>query len=221
MKLKILTIIVLALLINISIFSIAENNAASAGSFGNSNVKEVRVAMLSEFPISGWGEALPFFIAALKDYQWAVTGSIYKFNLTKIYDKDILSGKLTTANYDMLLVPGGGVGDSEAWTKGFSHIPKDKKWRGAIAEFVKEGGGYVGYCGGAMLMAEVYGAPQSFMERQYQTSSPGVSCVKQVLGGIHSFFHPERGPPAYTQFHQNTSLMPTSKSKELLTDQML
>ena len=201
MKLKILTVtLMLTLLVNTSISVIGDNNVKTTSNVDDSKVKEIRIAMLSEFPL-GWGELLPLHVAAVDGYQWKVGNTSYKFNLTKIYDNDILSGGLSTKNYDVLLVPGAGVGDSEAITKGFYRLPRVKKWKNAIADFVKDGGGYVGICGGAMLMAEVYGKPRTFMERQYQTSSPGVSCVKQVFPGVYSIAHKQDGPLAYANFY--------------------
>jgi len=167
----------------------------------NQTIKEIKVAMLAEFPFFGWGELLPLHVAAVDTYQWTVGNMTYKFNLTKIYDQDIINGNLTINKYDVLLVPGGGVGDGEAWTKGFYRFPRVGQWKNAIASFIINGGGYVGYCGGAMLMAEVYGKPRSFMERQYQTSSLGVSCVQQEFGGVYSFIQKQAGPPAYANFY--------------------
>lgn len=202
MKLKILTVIlILTLVANTSISVIGDTNENNTSFVNNPKAEEIRVAMLAEFPFFGWIELLPLYVAAVDTYQWTVGNTTFKFNVSKIYDQDILNGNLTTEKYDVLLVPGAGVGDGEAWTKGFYHLPGVKKWKDNVASFVKNGGGYVGYCGGAMLMAEVNGTPRTFMERQYQTSSLGVSCVKQDFGGVYSFIHKQAGPMAYANFY--------------------
>jgi hypothetical protein len=202
MNLKILSLtLIFTLSVNISFLGAGDCTEKNTNFVNVQKVEEIRVAMLAEFPFFGWIELLPLYVAAIDRYQWTVGNITYKFNLTKIYDQDILDGILTTKNYDLLLVPGGGVGDGEAWTKGFYQLPRVKKWKNNIASFVKNGGGYVGYCGGSMLMAEVYGTPRTIMERQYQTSSIGVSCVKQDFGGIYSFLHKQAGPPAYANFY--------------------
>lgn len=202
MKLKsTTTLIILILLVNSSIFVIGNNNAETINLDDDSKEKEIRVAMLSEFPFFGWIELLPFYVEAVSNYKWRVGDINYKFKLTKIYDEDIISGELNTKNYEVLLVPGAGVGDGEAWTKGFYRLPKIRKWKNNIANFVKDGGGYVGICGGAMLMTELSEKPKTFMERQYHTSSLGVTCVKSIFGGPYSFIKPKIGPPAYLNFY--------------------
>lgn len=186
MKLKILTVILmLTLLVNTSISVIGDNNVKTTSIVDNSKVKEVRVAMLSEFPIHGWVEALPCFIAAIDGYQWTVGNNTYKFKLTKIYDKDVIRCKLNTKNYDMLLVPGGGVGDGEALTKGIlPNSPRVKIWKNQIIRFIQEGGGYVGYCGGAMIMAESIDKPSTLGERIYDRGTIDASCVKKSYYGV-------------------------------------
>ena len=110
----------------------------------------IRVAVLAEEPI-GWSSGKHYFPVILNNYSWTIKDKTFKFLTEYIYDKDILQGKLNVSNYDVLLVPGGGVGDGEAIVKGFNIFPKVRKWKKQIRKFVKDGGGYVGICGGTTL----------------------------------------------------------------------
>ena len=171
----------------------------SSGAFGKRTVKDledtkeeinVRIAMLSEIPL-GWDIfAADAYIPILDDYQWTVGNKTYKFVLTKIYDKDIIEGKLTTENFDMLLVPGGGVGDEESIVKGtLPNIrPKVIKWKRNIANFIKDGGGYAGYCGGTALMCELEKKPETALEKNYHKSAIGVSSVKIYYKDVANYY---------------------------------
>ena len=117
----------------------------------SSRMKIIRVAILAEESM-GWGSGKHFFPVILDGYTWDCEDIIYKFSTTYLFDKDILRGKLNTNDFDVLLVPGGGVGDGQAIMKGFTFLPKVRKWKKNISYFIKDGGGYVGICGGAALM---------------------------------------------------------------------
>ena len=85
----------------------------------------IRVAILAQEPL-GWGSGKHYFPVILDNYTWKKGSISYKFKTTYIWDKDIIKGKLNTTNYDVLLVPGGGVGDGQAIAKGFNEmIPSD------------------------------------------------------------------------------------------------
>jgi hypothetical protein len=143
-------------------------------------VKIIHVAILAEEPL-GWSSGKHYFPVILDSYSWTSQDISYKFSTTYIFDKDIIKGKLNISNYDVLLVPGGGVGDGQAIAKGFNSFRKVRLWKKNIANFIKEGGGYVGICGGAALITGLslglHKKPKSFTERQYNKSSLGISCV--------------------------------------------
>ena len=159
----------------------------------------IRVAILAEEPL-GWGSGKHYF-PMIVDYTWEKENITYKFSASYIYDKDILKGKLTTKDFDVLVVPGGGVGDGEAIVKGFTHIPRVKKWKKAIAQFIKDGGGYVGICGGTAMFTELEtkkGKATTFLEKRYDKSSIGISSVKSYYKEIafplfypFQYTHPE------------------------------
>ena len=141
----------------------------------------IKVAILAEEPL-GWGSGKHYFPVILDGYNWTIKDMAYKFSASYIFDKDINKGKLNISNYDVLLVPGGGVGDGQAIVKGFGSFKKVRLWKKNITNFIKEGGGYVGICGGTALITDLstgsYRKPTTFTERQYNKSSIGASCVK-------------------------------------------
>ena len=167
----------------------------------------IRVGILAEEPL-GWGSGKHFFPIILQKYTWMIHKTTYSFQVTYIFDKDIIHGRLNTSKFDVLLVPGGGVGDGQAVMKGFTLSKKIRKWKKNISTFIKNGGGYVGICGGAALITDLKTAdkkPRSFLERQYNKSLLGVSCVssyyKSIALPIFYLFqnnHPEKiGALAY------------------------
>ena len=151
------------------------------------NDKIIRVAVLAEEPL-GWPSGKHFFPAILNNYTWKKNDTIYKFSTENIYDKDILQGKLNISNYDVLLVPGGGVGDGEALMKSFNFLPSVRKWKKNVSTFIKDGGGYVGICGGATFFTSFdrkTGKKHfSFFEKHYNESSIGISCVKHYFKDV-------------------------------------
>jgi glutamine amidotransferase-like uncharacterized protein len=175
------------------------------------NVKKIivkKVAMLSEEPLFWETCAKNFFKIILNKYQWTKNDITYKIIIEEIYDKDILTGKLTTSKYDVLLIPGGGVGDGHSITKGFTLSPRVKKWKRKIQDFVKDGGGIIGFCGGTSLITSLTTGdrkPSTFCERRYDKSSLGIACTKSyyqylALPLLYPFqlTHPERiGTTAY------------------------
>ncbi|UCF50376.1 MAG: hypothetical protein JSU91_02530 [Thermoplasmatales archaeon] len=146
----------------------------------NNHIHKIRVAILAEEPIV-WGSGKHYFPIILDDYSWTKDDKTYSFSTKYIYDKDILKGKLNTSDFDVLLVPGGGVGDGQSIMKGFTFLPTVRKWKKNISKFIKDGGGYVGICGGTALITGLKTGlnkkPHTFLERQYDKSSLNISCV--------------------------------------------
>jgi hypothetical protein len=162
----------------------------------------IRVAVLAEEPL-GWGSGKHYFPIILDGYTWKTGDMSYRFSTKYIFDKDILQGRLNVSEYDVLLAPGGGVGDGEAIVKGFNGLRKVRKWKKQIRSFIKDGGGYVGICGGAALITGLKTGsnktPMTFYERQYDKSSFGISCVtsyyKDLVLPLFNLFqekHPEK-----------------------------
>jgi glutamine amidotransferase-like uncharacterized protein len=170
--------------------------------------KEVKIAVLCEEPI-GWGSAKFVFIYLLDHYQWVVGNTMYVFDVTEVYDDDIINGKLTTSNFDVLVCPGGGVGDAEIMTKGYRNLPRVKKWHENMLNFIESGGGYAGYCGGATLMAKLADQPGPFLSIILKDGRVGASCFEEYHNyGLNPIFsplarwYPERvGNLAYLWLH--------------------
>jgi len=188
MKLKILAI-GSVLILTVSNFFVSANTDAGMDTkttnvVNNIETKNIRVAILGEEPFPILGGSGKWLFPLILNYSWVVGNRSYKFITTPIFDKDIIKGELNTDNYDVLVGPGGSVGDGESITKGFYRLPKVKEWKENIAEFVKDGGGYCGYCGGTALFTEFSKKPTTFLERQYDKSAIGVSCVKSYYKDI-------------------------------------
>jgi len=92
----------------------------------NNQIHIIRVAILAQEAI-GWGSGKHYFPVILDDYAWTIKNISYKFSTKYIFDKDIVKGKLNTSNFEVLLVPGGGVGDGESIMKGFTFLRKVRK----------------------------------------------------------------------------------------------
>jgi hypothetical protein len=140
----------------------------------------IRVAILSEEPL-GWGSGKQYFPMILNDYSWNKHGNTYTIQTTYISDKEIVNGKLTRDLFDVLLAPGGGVGDGEAVAKGFTFLPKVRKWKKQILTFIEHGGGYIGICGGTAMATELAtasGKHETLMEKLYNKSAIGFTQVK-------------------------------------------
>jgi len=162
------------------------NNHTEKNKEKNHEERLIRVAILAEEPL-GWGSGKHFFPIILQNYSWMVHKKTYSFNVKYIFDRDIVKGRLNTSEFDVLLVPGGGVGDGQAVMKGFVFSRKARKWKKNLSTFIKNGGGYVGICGGAALITDLKTAdkkPRTFLERQYNKSSLGVSCVSSYYKSI-------------------------------------
>ena len=160
----------------------------------------IKVAILAEEPL-GWGSGKHYFPIILDKYNWKKNGMNYEFRTEYIYDKDIIQGKLNIKNFNVLLVPGGGVGDGEAIVKGFNIFRKVRRWKKNVTKFIKDGGGYVGICGGAALLTNLLTdtSPTTFAERQYNKSSLNISCVSSYYKNLaiplfypFQFRNPER-----------------------------
>ena len=162
----------------------------------NNHIHKIRVAILADEPL-GWYSGKHFFTLILDNYSWKIKDHTYKFIANYIFDKDIIKGKLNTSNYDVLLVPGGGVGDAESVMKGFKFLRSVKKWRKNISTFIQNGGGIVGICGGTALITGLKTGNEksrTFLEKQYDKSSLGISCVKS--------YYKDLAPPLFYPFQK-------------------
>jgi len=127
---KKLFIPVIFLLLLSSVFSMAYHDEV-----------KIKVAILDSFIPSFTSP--PEMMDIIDGYKWRVNGREYHFQAEWISDMDICRGKLR--NYDVLIIPGIG---KEFWRIGDKNLTI---WKREIRNFVAEGGGYFGTCGGANL----------------------------------------------------------------------
>ena len=97
---------------------------------------------------------------------------IETYHTTNVENDDNSLGSINTFKEKPLKL----INGKQNQLEGYLH---DKK-----AEFVKDGGGYCGYCGGTALFTELSKKPTTFLERQYDKSAIGVSCVKSYYKDI-------------------------------------
>jgi hypothetical protein len=166
--------------------SLTPNNHADTKKETNPKGRIIRVAILAEEPL-GWGSGKHFFPIILHNYSWTMNNTTNTIVTQYVFDTDILKGALKTDRFDVLLVPGGGVGDGLAMIKGFHFLRNVRKWKKKISEFIQDGGGYIGICGGTALITDLQTAEKrtrTFLERQYNKSSLGVTCVSSFYKSI-------------------------------------
>ena len=165
-------------------------------------LKIIKIAVLASESL-GWGSGKHYFPMILNGYSWESRDNKYRFVTEYIYDEDIIKGRLSINNYNILIVPGGGVGDSEAVLKGFTFSFKVKRWKKNIQNFIKKGGCYIGICGGVALFTRLTTGknckPKSFLEKLYDKSSLDISVVKHFYNHlafpllyIFQYNHPEK-----------------------------
>jgi len=171
--------------------------------------KTIRIAIIGSEPLFWTTCAIRFFTVILDGYSWTKNNTEYKFTTTLLSDKDILRGKLKTSDFDVLLIPGGGVGDGLSIMKGFNSSLKVRRWKKNIKKFVEDGGGCIGFCGGTSLITPLTTGenrkPTTFVERQYNKSSLNISEITSYykylafpLFNLFQWKHPERiGTTAY------------------------
>jgi glutamine amidotransferase-like uncharacterized protein len=175
----------------------------------NTNIKTISISILTTEPLF-WTTCAPlFFEIILNNYQWKKNNTTYQFSLKKYSDSDICKGKLISNNIDVLLIPGGGIGDGHSISKGFTLSPRTRKWKKQIQKYIKNGGGCIGICGGASLITSLSTGestkPTTFIERQYNKSSleisETISYYKHLalpLFNLFQYKHPENiGTTAY------------------------
>lgn len=180
MKLKILTIAIMLVMICsvLAVSADVEENGYINKSLGGDNTVEIRVAIYDDHldinndKESGGGKYLIF---PLRNYEWDVGDRSYNFTIDVLSTKDILKGELNASNYDAFIYSWAQVDKNLAYT-GFSRLPANEIRVREIRNFIKDGGGYFGVCGGALIAGSVVNNPDTFFERAMKKSSLGISC---------------------------------------------
>ena len=99
---------------------------------------------------------------ALDDYNWSVNETTYRFKAIFISDKEILGiGKnsLNNENFDLLIIGAESrqflINERLLLSHDRSYLNlSSRKWTQNIRDFVANGGGYIGICGGANIASQ-------------------------------------------------------------------
>ena len=86
-------------------------------------------------------------------YGWYSNGITYVFNVHQINQAEIIEGKLN--KYDVFVIGASG----RQYMYGISHI-----WKERVRQFIANGGGYLGICGGANEASMGYEKPKAAMD---------------------------------------------------------
>ncbi len=95
-------------------------------------------------------------------YAWNENGIKYEMNVHRIDYKDVMNG---LDDYDVLVIGASG--------RQYFHglLPK---WRENVKEFIANGGGYVGICGGANIASKGYENPRHLLDYIINIASLGI-----------------------------------------------
>jgi len=211
MKKKIVSILVCALLTASSFGSIITiaNEADSDSFFLNNYAEEdqditiIKIAYLSvdEVPSSQFYNK---FGPAIWDYKWMVGSKTYQFKMYIVTDADVIDGELTKDNFDLLTTSYADM--EEEIIKHFLPTRKNKIWKQKITDFVKEGGGYVGYCAPTLVAADLSDKPTTLTAQIANNFNLEISGVELFFENGLPFFaqllgKPEKiGPTAYNYY---------------------
>jgi hypothetical protein len=115
----------------------------------------------------------------LNGYEWMIGNKTYKIYTSIITDDDIFNGKLTTENYDLLVFP---YSDAmKEMEKRFYPSIRNRIWKNKITDFVKAGGGYVGYCAPAITATGLNGKPETLLSKVVDDFNFEISGVELIF----------------------------------------
>ena len=112
------------------------------------------------------------FDKILDKYSWQINNKKFEFDVKLIKHDDVLNDKIR--NFDAILV--GAVDEyiNLYRLKLLGKTDEYLKWIKNIQNFIKNGGGYGGHCGGANLICELYNEPETFLERAIKAVNFGI-----------------------------------------------
>jgi len=205
MKIKILVVAITLIIVSSTFVASAniKNNAEIKGKTNDiDDIIDIRIARLSAEVI---GKTESLFETILNGYQWTVGNNTYKFKIFTLNDKDIFKGDLTTENYDLLTMIA--YDSDKEILKHFYPSIRNKIWKTKITDFVKAGGGYIGYCSPTLLTTKLEGNPKTLLTKIVDFIDLEISDVKLIFENGLPFLaqlsgKPEMiGPLAYEYFH--------------------
>lgn len=122
-----------------------------------------------------------YFVWAL-NYSWQVGDIVYRFNTTLLPTKSILRAALKVDTYDVLIYPPDTY-DEYIFRRALRFLPQNIIVVRQIRDFVKNGGGYYGSCGGALIAGHMVNKPNSLFERLHKNGMLGISCIGIYMEG--------------------------------------
>ncbi|HDN95664.1 MAG TPA: hypothetical protein ENG71_01165 [Thermoplasmatales archaeon] len=123
---------------------------------GESKKEEIKIALYDSISPS------VYLLEKSFQYAWYDNGTKYELKVKRIDFKDVINGSLE--NYDVLVIGASG----RQYFHGLS-----KKWRENVKNFVANGGGYVGICGGANIASKGYEHPKHWLDFVISKSALG------------------------------------------------
>ncbi len=115
--------------------------------YSKSDKREIKIAIYDSLSPSVW------LLERAFRYAWEENGIRYEILTKRIDYKDVVNGIL--GDYDILVIGASG----RQYFHGLS-----KAWREKVKEFIYNGGGYVGICGGANILSKGYEKPRHFFD---------------------------------------------------------
>ena len=156
---------------------VQSNNIINIVNGDKGDITEIRVAIYTDEieneDFHGPYGRTRYFLYAL-DYDWKAGDRSYHFVTTLLPTKSILRGELTTDNYDVLIYPPD-TADENLFYTGLSLLPRNILRVRNIVNFIKDGGGFFGTCGGALIAGNVVNKPETYGERIMKKSCLGIS----------------------------------------------
>jgi len=115
------------------------------------------------------------YIEEILDYSWTINNYTYQFHVTTI-DTDAIADiensdtiTLTNENFDVFII--GASADS------YLVDGQDATWKNNVRQFVGNGGGYLGICGGANAGSQGFENPQNWFHRRVNKGVLGLADV--------------------------------------------
>ena len=171
MKLKILTIAIMLIMVSSTFLVTAKlKDNDSTEKTLTIDTKEIRVAIYTDTK----DEA--YYMLPLKNYNWKVGNTKYYFVPNLLTTENILRGELNIDDYDILIYSFNQA-DQNIFGTSFSSSPKNKIIVRNILNFIKDGGGYYGSCGGCGIAGGMINKPESLLEKMMYKSSLGITGV--------------------------------------------
>jgi len=109
---------------------------------------------------------------SLCNYEWKKNNKTFRFESTVIDNDDVLGTgphPLTNENFDVFIIG--------ASAKSYLMDGVNENWKSTVQDFVANGGGYIGVCGGANAASQGFKTPTNAFHRQVNRGVLGLANV--------------------------------------------